>query len=70
MKQVRPAACYSGEPKATRNRAVRQKRTKAGFVTSLDVKADMACRILVWAGIRWLEHGAAVIKWRCVHVTN
>jgi len=24
--------------------------------------ADRTCRILIWAGIRWLEHGAAVME--------
>jgi len=62
MKQVRPGACYSREPQATRNLAVRQEGTRASVLTRLVMTADRTCRILIWAGIRWLEHGAAVME--------
>jgi hypothetical protein len=62
MKQVCPGACYSREPTATRNLAARQEGTGASLLTRLVMTADRTCRILVWAGIRWLEDGASVIE--------
>jgi hypothetical protein len=45
------------EPQAARNLAVSQEGSAARFLARLGMAANGACRILIWADMRWLESG-------------